>query len=307
MDRRLLGKLRCVDCGGLEVLLEAEGPANLDQVVTGTVICDDCGRVMRITDRIIQCSPATDDQRDIWEGLYEAQNESLRGVIESLENGFANPDALRAYYPILRIIGDLPDHVGSSVELGCGSGAFSLILKKMGLVDEVTLLDYSMPSLKTAERLFEHFDERCNLVHAKLETHPFREGAFDVSLSGGVIEHFRSRDERLGCLEVHLGPAKLAYIQAPVSAPMYWFQRFAVTVLKRGWPLGFEKPLTVKELKLLLRLAGADILRMDYHYFLSVLALRKPSLMKWRWFARRIWFTRPLRTEIAVLVSRKPR
>ena len=305
MYKEIAGIMECVACDGHNLVLEPCGSHHVPSEQEGSIICRDCGRVIPIRRGMVENFPDKDDQSDIWDGLYrESRGANLQGQINTLDRGFSMPDRLSAYYPLVRAVSEMPVPPVSSVELGCGSGAYSLVLKKLGLVEKVTLVDYSIESLRTARDLFDHFGESCTLVHSSIESHPFRNGAFDLSFSGGVIEHYPTTAERLACMEAHLAVAGRAFIQAPVNSWCYWIQRAIVTVMKVGWPFGYEKPLTTGEMRRLAGLAGARIERLDYHFFLSFLVFRIPRSATVRRFLEPVWFTRPMRTELAVLLTR---
>ena len=305
MNREIAEKIKCVGCGGDDMVLKSSGHLAEMSVNEGKLVCRNCEQVTPILQGVIENSPARNDQRDIWDDLYsKAQGTNIQGQIAALERGFREPERLSACYPLVRMANDLRVPLKTSVELGSGGGAYSLVLRKLGLVDNVTLLDYSLESLRAARDLFDHFGESCTLVHSSIESHPFKKDAFDLSLSGGVIEHYRTPGERLACLKTHLEVADQAFIQAPVNSVCYWAQRAMVTVIKRGWPFGYENPVTAREMNHMAELAGARITRTDYHFFLAFLALRVPRFTTLARFLGPVWFTRPMRTELAVLLTR---
>lgn len=302
MDSELVQFLKCVKCGtsSYSVSGDRNGASDLKDE---TLTCQECGHRLMIRNGILHCEPEDDSHRAIWEKIYDSLNDDLDLTIERLEHGFDHIEAMRTYYPILRVMTKVGVHAETSVELGCGSGAFSLVLKKLGIADKVTLIDYSLPSLITARSLFNHFGENCNLVHARLESYPFNDNAFDLSLSGGVGEHFKTPGERKECLRVHVNAGKLAFFQVPVHSVPYWLQRAAFTVLKFGWPFGFEKPFTEPELMTYVKELDTTIIETDYHFFLSRLALTIPRLLQVLPTKNRLWFSRPMRTEIAALLK----
>jgi len=297
MDCELSQKISCNACYGSSVVFEAEGEPESPLIRKGRAVCLDCSQTMSIVESILEGLPKSDPQLDFWETHYSNEDQSV--IIAALEKGFQNRRLLYAHYPIIRMIRKLTVPLESSIELGCGSGAFSLVLKKTGTVDKVTLLDYSRASLEAARSLFSHFGESCNLVHADIESAPFRRKTFDLSLSGGVIEHFRTEEERLDCLNAHLDIANRAFLQAPVSSPCYWLSRSLFSAYNRGWPFGFEKPVTFRELCKLAKRAGAEILDHDHQYFLSF-----PLFTRLHKLPKPGWYTWPFLNEIAIIASK---
>lgn len=301
--------MKCVACDSDELMLESLGGPRARSVDEGALCCLNCERVMPVIQGIIENSPDRDKQHDIWDDLYRKAQESttFQRQITPLDKGFRERELLTTYYPLVRTVSLFPVPLDSSVELGSGSGAYSLVLKKLGLVKRVTLLDYSIESLHAAGELFRYFGESCTLVHGSIESHPFKDNAFNLSFSGGVIEHYHTGEERLACMEAHLDVAERAFIQAPVNSPCYWLQRALVTVMERGWPFGYERPVTIREMYQLAKLAGAKIAHTDYHFFLNALIFRIPRFIDLKRFLKPVWFTRPMMTELAVLLTRDGR
>ena len=297
MESGLSSKILCTACHGSSVVFESDKESESPFIIKGRAVCADCSRAMPIVHGILEGFPESDSQLDFWETHYRTEDQSV--IIAAIEKGLQDRHLLYDHYPAVRMIEKLPVPLESSIELGCGSGAFSLVLKKTGMVNEVTLLDYSRASLEAARALFSHFSERCNLVHADIESAPFKQKAFDLSLSAGVIEHFRTEAERLDCLIAHLEIADLAFIQAPVSSPFYWLSRAAYTAFNRGWPFGYEKPVTLRELRRLATMAGAWILGHDHQYFLSF-----PLFTRLHRLLRPGWYTWPFQNEIAILARK---
>ncbi len=296
MERELSQKIICTSCHGSSVVIETNEKPQSSFINEGRVVCIDCSHAMPISHSILEAFPDSDPQLDFWDTHY--RNEDQSGIVAALEKGFQNRHLLNAHYPVIRMLEKLPVPLESSIELGCGSGAFSLVLKKTGMVNEVTLIDYSRAALEAARALFGHFKESCNLVHADIKSAPFEQKGFELALSGGVIEHFRTEENRLDCLTAHLEIAKVAFVQAPVSSPCYWLSRIVFTAFNRGWPFGFEKPATLRELRRLAMRADAKILDHDHQYFLSF-----PLFTRLHKLVRPGWYTWPFQNEIAILAE----
>jgi SAM-dependent methyltransferase len=288
--------MRCPACGCTRLQARVkDGPPAGEPVES--VECTACGLLMSLAGGVLETTPSGDEQLPYWDKHYAAEDQGP--LVEALKTGFARPRLLRAHYPLVRLAGGLPLPLDSSIELGCGSGAFSLVLKKLGMVEKVTLLDYSMASLESARRLFELFEVPCELVHSKIESAPFKPGSFDLALSAGVIEHYRLAAERQGCLDKHLELGRFAFVQAPVSAPFYWLPRAAYTLARRGWPFGYERPVRFAELRSMTGLACAELLAWDHQYFLSF-----PLFTRLHRLFTPGWYTLPFMNEMAILATR---
>jgi SAM-dependent methyltransferase len=155
-----------------------------------------------------------------------------------------------------------------AIEIGAGRGLNGVLYAERGA--KVTLLDISDYPLEQARPLFEArglefepvvadaFDLPENLV-----------GAFDVSMSFGLCEHFLG-ERRRTIVAAHLAvlrPGGVAFIGVPNRhAPVY---RAWMAVLKRtgSWPFGTEEPYTAAELADLGRAAGGEPLEPVYGSF----------------------------------------
>jgi SAM-dependent methyltransferase len=154
------------------------------------------------------------------------------------------------------------------VEIGAGRGLNGLLYAQRGA--RVTLLDNLELPLDQARRLFEAHGVDAELVVADAFDLPERlRGAFDVSMSFGLCEHFLG-ERRLAVVRAHLDvlrPDGLALLGVPNRlAPAYRLWKGLLT--RRGtWPLGTEEPFTAGELAGLARRAGGRPLSPGYGSF----------------------------------------
>lgn len=154
------------------------------------------------------------------------------------------------------------------VELGAGRGLNALLYGKLGA--HVTLLDTSTLVLEQARGLFEAHGVDVELVEGDVFDLPEEiRGAFDVSMSFGLCEHFLG-ERRRAVVAAHLEalrPGGLAFLAVPNRfAPVY---RLWMGALKRRgtWPLGTEEPFTAAELAALARASGGEPLEPEYGSF----------------------------------------
>lgn len=275
-----------------------EGPAD--------IVCGGCGHRMSLDSGILSTHPDDRLECGAWSEVYSTP-EDLSGnrVLRLVQKGLSDRRLLEAYFPLVRALAGHGPRFSSSIELGSGSGVYSLLLRKLGIVQSVTLVDYSMEALRMSQGVFGLFGEECNLVYGRWEDLPFPARSFDLSLSGGLIEHYGSEAERLDCLRAHLRLADTAYIQAPGDFFGYWAQRALITVIRRGWPFGFERPLGRRELESLARSAGARVMLTDFHYPLGYLTMYSSALLR---AAPRLprFCLRPFRTDIACIMEMPP-
>jgi 2-polyprenyl-3-methyl-5-hydroxy-6-metoxy-1,4-benzoquinol methylase len=145
------------------------------------------------------------------------------------------------------------------VEIGAGRGLNALLFAKLGA--QATLLDQSPVALEQAKALFDAHSVPVELVEADLfELPDTLRGAFDVSMSYGLCEHFlgERRQEVIAAHLAALQPGGLALLGVPNKlAPAY--RLWMATLKRRGsWPLGTEVPFTASELRLRARIAGGE-------------------------------------------------
>ena len=153
-------------------------------------------------------------------------------VLQHLDDTFGRLDGLR------------------TVELGAGRGDLSALLAARGA--EVTLLDYSASALEQAQERFDRLGLSAHYVRGDL-LGPLgvHDGAYDVSLSSGVLEHFVG-GQRSRALQAHyrvLRPSGLAVVSVPYA--WCWPYRLWKLYLElRGWwPYGLEMPFSTAELR----------------------------------------------------------
>lgn len=201
-----------------------------------------------VWDRVWQHRPSIDKDRAL---IHREENSTRWALIgNALMKTFGRIEGLR------------------TIELGAGRGDLSFLLASRGA--DVTLLDSSPTVLDLARKRFERFGVSADYVQADLFDTATLETRYDVSLSSGVIEHFRSCD-RLRSVRAHravLRPGGLAVISVPNAACIPYRLWKAYLELRGWWPYGVEVPYSKRELARLARLAGFDHRRVSCTAFL---------------------------------------
>lgn len=157
-----------------------------------------------------------------------------------------------------------------AIEIGSGRGLNAFLFAQRGA--RVTLLDNSPVALEQARELFDAHDVPVELVEADLFDLPADvRGAFDVSMSYGLCEHFLG-ERRLGVVRAHIDAVRrggLALLGVPNAyAPVY--RLWIWTLMRRGsWPLGTEVPFSARELRSLAEQAGGRPLEPRYGSFVG--------------------------------------
>jgi SAM-dependent methyltransferase len=157
-----------------------------------------------------------------------------------------------------------------AIEIGAGRGLNGLLYARRGA--RVTLLDEVPLALEQARELYGTY--AFTPVEADVFDLPAElRGAFDVSMSFGLCEHFLG-DRRSAVVAAHLEllrPGGVAFLGVPNRhAPAY--RLWMATLKRRGtWPLGTEEPFSARELAELTRAAGGRPLEPVYGSFLGSL------------------------------------
>lgn len=179
------------------------------------------------------------DEKDDANLRREMRNPRWTAIVHQLEATFGSIEGLR------------------TVELGCGRADLSVLLARRGA--DVTLLDYSTQALELARRRFDRLGLTASYAQANmLDGLANQREAYDVSLSIGVIEHFKGF-ERTRTLRAHhdvLRPGGMTLISVPNSWCGPYRAWKAYLELRGRWPYGMEIPYTRRELLERSRRAG---------------------------------------------------
>lgn len=161
----------------------------------------------------------------------ESRSPRFRLVIGRLESTFGRLEGLR------------------TIELGSGRGDLSALLAQRGA--DVTLLDNSAEALREARWRFDRLglSPRYEMGDI-LESLDSRHGRFDVSISLGVVEHFKDAD-RTRVIRAHLDvlvPGGLAVISVPHAWCLPYRMWKLYLELRGWWPYGMELPYSKREI-----------------------------------------------------------
>jgi hypothetical protein len=220
-----------------------------------------------------------------WADLHKAVDYS--GVTRLFRRRFQYPESFLLTYHRMAALGRKAGLNGqTTLELGAGSGSYTLSLAHFGMVKESWLLDISLESLLGARRVFLEFGLNPFLIQADIHRLPFRDSAFDLTLSGGLMEHFVGADQEQVVAE-NCRVSRRVFCQVPASTFAYWTMRKLLTWWWGKWPFGFEVPLEAGRLEALYRGAGAVPVAWDFSNLASALVFvggnRAAWLRNWRW------------------------
>jgi uncharacterized protein YbaR (Trm112 family) len=261
----------------------------------GIVLCQSCRTSFPVSEGILDLSSKAENKLNRWDELY---NQGIKGnqirtvdeVARFLNNGLNNVPSLSAFYPLIGLINNLNAKFTNSIEIGSGTGSYSLLLKKLNLVKNAILIDSSISALKISKALFENLNVPACHIHANGLDLPFVSKSFDISLSGGLIEHFKG-EEQTRLISEHCRVGKTVICQVPTQSFFYWLQRAGITMLNGKWPFGYEKPISLKQLDALFRESNFVLSSHNYHDFITMALFR---------LSYKIKFFRPLKSKTAL-------
>lgn len=276
-------KIKCPNCkhiGNFEIIIKSDSEYSLFDKHCGKEFMSNKG-ILNLIGRRASTQ---------WDKLYKM---GIKGnpvrTAEDLDHLLSDMPPSLSYFPLVELLNDMGVTFKESVEIGCGSGIYSLLLKTLGIVKEPpVLVDTSYNGLLIAKKLYEIRGEKALLILADGLDLPFADKSFDLGLSGGLIEHFAdSKQQRI--ISEHCRVAKNVICQCPTPSIPYWFQRAFVTLLNAGWPFGFEVPISYDKLVTLFKREGFKLGGHNYHDLLSMFLFRsslqfrfiKPLKSKW--------------------------
>lgn len=94
-----------------------------------------------------------------------------------------------------KALGEMPETLGDTLEIGAGTGYFSLNLASQGLIGSLTATDISPGMLKSLALTAKSLDFPVNTVVTEAETLPFEDGSFDTVIGHAVLHHIPDLDK----------------------------------------------------------------------------------------------------------------
>ena len=90
---------------------------------------------------------------------------------------------------LTKALGRPPPHYARSLEIGAGTGYFTLNMLRAGLIDRATCSDISPGMLGTLQTNARRLGLRVDAVRLDAERLPFGDGSFDLVLGHAVLHH----------------------------------------------------------------------------------------------------------------------
>jgi SAM-dependent methyltransferase len=115
-----------------------------------------------------------------------------------------------------KALGRAPGHYGRLLEIGAGTGYFTLNLLRRGIVDEATAIDISPGMLDALQATAKRFGLTVETVAADAERLPFADESFDLVLGHAVLHHIPDLPTALReCARVLRPDGTLAFMGEP--------------------------------------------------------------------------------------------
>lgn len=182
----------------------------------------------------------------VWERAFERVTEENQWTIRDLA--------------VLNILRKYVNNGDTILDVGCGTGKFSLLLTREGA--RTILLDFSLPVLRMSRELFSlHNNKDADFILADIRNMPIKDNTADVCFSEGVIEHFRKKERKEILSEKTRTTRNEGFVIT--SCPnkldaLYQMFRFIYEATGR-WKYGSSYLLSMLELESLMRSVGLEI------------------------------------------------
>jgi SAM-dependent methyltransferase len=200
----------------------------------------------------------------------EWQNANFEISKKKIENCLKNKESFSTYYALADLASRLNLEYDSCLDIGSGSGSYCLALKKMKVIKRGYLFDSSLSALRLAKKIFRYFGEECELILGDARAPPFKDKAFDISLTSGLLEHFKDGDqEKIICEQCRVSID--VFCQVPLDCPIYWLYQKMLAIISGGWRFGLERPFKIYQLKRLFAKCGYAIKAISYHDVLTAM------------------------------------
>jgi ubiquinone/menaquinone biosynthesis C-methylase UbiE len=107
---------------------------------------------------------------------------------------------------VRKALGEQPGHYPRSLEIGAGTGYFTLNMMRAGLIERATCTDISPGMLAALSANAAGLGLRVKTISADAERLPFKDGSFDLVLGHAVLHHIPDLPTAFGELARVLAP-----------------------------------------------------------------------------------------------------
>jgi ubiquinone/menaquinone biosynthesis C-methylase UbiE len=150
---------------------------------------------------------------------------------------------------VRKALGERPGHYRRSLEIGSGTGYFTLNMMRAGVIGKATCTDISPGMLATLEANAKRLGLKVKTVSADAEQLPFKDGSFDLVVGHAVLHHIPDLATAFGELARVLAPGgtllfagepsrygdRLAGVPKRLAGAVAPLWRAALRARPRGW------------------------------------------------------------------------
>jgi ubiquinone/menaquinone biosynthesis C-methylase UbiE len=133
--------------------------------------------------------PALADPNRIREVNTRYHDAAARGYDSKWAIDYGDTGERQVVMKLSKALGGVPGHYQHALEVGAGTGYFSLNLLRAGVISEVTAIDISSGMLDVLAATAERLELEVETVQADAEQLPFEDGRFDLVLGHAVLHH----------------------------------------------------------------------------------------------------------------------
>ncbi len=123
MKKALIRKMRCTNCGSTRIMLEEVIKSNNQEILEGSLTCDNCGKEFKIKDGIPIFVNSEDVSKDPRIRIFHEYSDRYEGWFSSEKGKVLFEIEIKALNELIKNI-----NLGESLEVGVGTGAFAQAL-----------------------------------------------------------------------------------------------------------------------------------------------------------------------------------
>ena len=217
-------------------------------------------------------NPKQHSSMDIWEKVWDEN--TINGQLLNLQKD-------EYFEHVTNLAKNIPKK-GRILEAGCGLGRWIFYLNELGFY--TIGIDTAKTAIKRAHKYAKKKRKNIDLVVADVEHLPFRDHAFDLILSLGVIEHFvkGNRDHIIKESYRCLNQKGMLFLTTPNKFLIaHTLLRF-YSKLRREWKVGLEHSFTTKDLTRFLKAQNFRITRQTIFGF-KFASTKRISFLPFLW------------------------
>jgi ubiquinone/menaquinone biosynthesis C-methylase UbiE len=159
--------------------------------------------------------PALDTER-IRDANIRYHDAAARGYDSKWAIDYGEIGARQVLGKLTKALGRPPGHYARALEIGAGTGYFSLNLLQQGVVEEAVATDISPGMLKRLRETASELGLEIDTRRADAESLPFADASFDLVLGHAVLHHLPGLDQALSEFHRVLRPGgTLAFMGEP--------------------------------------------------------------------------------------------